>query len=125
MKKLNFTIIFALIATMLTAQNTNVDYLIKNVSIIPMTDDKVLTGQSIAINDGKIVDIFDTKSKDISAKKTIDGNGKYVMPSLSDAHVHLPSDSTELSNMILLDLMNGVTKIRSMRGKWDHPEVGS
>jgi hypothetical protein len=44
------------------------------------------------------------------------------MPSLSDAHVHLPATEKELENVLKLNLINGVTKLRSMRGDWKHYE---
>ena len=44
------------------------------------------------------------------------------MPSLADAHVHLPETEEELLRMFDLNLINGVTKLRSMRGDWKHKE---
>jgi hypothetical protein len=44
------------------------------------------------------------------------------MPSLADAHVHLPETEEELLQMFDLNLINGVTKLRSMRGDWKHKE---
>jgi hypothetical protein len=79
-----------------------------------------LKNKSIAIKDGKIIEIADKiKSK---AKETIDAKGKFIMPSLSDAYVHLPANEEELENVLKLNLINGVTKLRSMRGDWKHYE---
>lgn len=122
MNKFKLTVFFIFFTSILSAQNSKIDFLIKNVSIVTMTNDQVLTNKSIAVDKGKIVDIFESDSKNFSAGKTIDGKGKYIMPSLSDAHVHLPGDSLEVANLLLLDLKNGVTKLRSMRGKWEQPE---
>jgi hypothetical protein len=52
----------------------------------------------------------------------IDLKGKYIMPSLADAHVHFPENEEELERFLNLNLINGVTKIRSMRGDWNHLE---
>lgn len=52
----------------------------------------------------------------------IDGKGKYIMPSLSDAHVHFPESEEEMERVMQLNIINGVTKLRSMRGDWKHVE---
>ncbi|MCF6351097.1 MAG: amidohydrolase family protein [Flavobacteriaceae bacterium] len=102
-------------------ENFKVDYLFTNVSIIPMDKETVLENKSIAIKDGKIIDITDSNSKEYkSVEHTIDVKGRYIMPTLSDAHVHLPKDESKLEKLLTLHLINGVTKIRSMRGNWKH-----
>ncbi|WP_084625927.1 amidohydrolase family protein [Flavobacterium soli] len=94
------------------------DFLIKNVSIISMKDNTVLKNQMVAIKDGQIIEIADkTRGR---AKQTIDAKGKFIMPSLSDAHVHFPSTEKEMEIILKLNLINGVTKLRSMRGDWNH-----
>jgi hypothetical protein len=98
------------------------DYLFINVSIITMNDDKVLTNKNILVRDGKIIEISSTNPNLINAKYNIDLEGKYIMPSLSDAHVHLPKDKNDLEKFLILNLLNGVTKLRSMRGNWNHLE---
>ena len=99
------------------AQTTEADYIFKNVNIITMKDDKVLQSKTIVIKNGKIIEISDkTKYK---SKKTVDAKGKYLMPSLADAHVHLPEKNEELEKVMKLNLINGVTKLRSMRGDWN------
>lgn len=104
-------------ATILFAQTSEADYIFKNVNIITMKDDKVLQNKTIVIKDGKIIEISDkTKYK---SNKTINTKGKYLMPSMADAHVHLPQNDEELEKVMKLNLINGVTKIRSMRGDWN------
>ena len=81
-----------------------------------MKDDKVLHNKTIVIKDGKIIEIANkTKYK---SNNTINAKGKYLMPSLADAHVHLPEKDEELEKVMKLNLINGVTKMRSMRGDW-------
>ncbi len=120
-------IIGLLVLTMLSScsqekkENFEVDYLFANVSIIPMDKETVLKNKSIAIKDGKIIDITDSNSKKYkSVEHTINAKGKYIMPTLSDAHVHLPKEKSKLKKLLTLHLINGVTKIRSMRGDWKH-----
>lgn len=98
-----------------------VDYLFTNVSIIPMSSETVLKNKSVAIKDGKIIEIVDNNSKEYkSVEHTINVKGKYIMPALTDAHVHLPKKESDLEKLLTLHLINGVTKIRSMRGNWKH-----
>lgn len=100
-----------------------VDYLFTNVSIIPMDKETVLKNKSIAVKDGKIIGIVDANSRQYkSVAHTIDAKGKYIMPTLSDAHVHLPKDKSKVEKLLTLHLINGVTKIRSMRGNWKHTD---
>jgi hypothetical protein len=99
-------------------QAQEADFIIKNVSIVSMKDNVVLNNKMLAVKDGKIIEIAD-KLK-IKAKETIDAKGKFIMPSLSDAHVHFPGTEEELENVMKLNLINGVTKLRSMRGDWKH-----
>ncbi|WP_396148111.1 amidohydrolase family protein [Flavobacterium sp.] len=87
-----------------------------------MESDKVLFNQNIVILNGKIMVIENAKKSKLKAEKTIDLKGKYIMPSLADAHVHLPETEEELLQMFDLNLINGVTKLRSMRGDWKHKE---
>ena len=116
---------FLFLATVLISQNIlsqkqKYDLVFKNANIVSMENDKVLENQNIAISNGKIVAIENAKKSKLKAEKTIDLKGKYIMPSLADAHVHLPETEEELQRMFDLNLINGVTKLRSMRGDWKH-----
>ena len=90
-------------------------YLISNVSIIPMSEDTVLTHQFVLIDSGRIKRIsgHQDSSNIPSSTFMIDGSGKYLMPGLTDLHVHLNDD-----NNLLLMIANGVTTARNMAG---HP----
>ena len=62
-------------------------YLIKNVNIIPMSEDTLLRNQMILIKEGVIAEI----SPDIPAGDwtIIEGKGAYMLPGLIDMHVHV------------------------------------
>lgn len=116
MQKLFILLAFFAIKTLI-AQTPEADYIFNNVNVITMKDDKVLQNKTIVIKNGKIIEISEkTKYK---SKKTINAKGKYLMPSLADAHVHLPEKDEELEKVMKLNLINGITKIRSMRGNWN------
>lgn len=102
------------------SQAQDADYIFKNVNVISMVDDKVLEKQNVVIKDGKIIEISDkTKYK---SENTIDTKGKYLLPTMADAHVHFPESDEELEKVMKLNLINGVTKLRSMRGSWNDLE---
>ncbi|WP_034059692.1 amidohydrolase family protein [Lacinutrix jangbogonensis] len=87
-----------------------------------MITNEVIKNQDVVIKDGNIISISDTNDNRYSQMVIIDGSNKYIMPSLSDAHVHLPKNESDLEKILTLNLINGVTKLRSMRGNWKHLE---
>jgi hypothetical protein len=113
---------FVLAITQTLFSQTTYDLVFKNVNIVSMENDKVMENQNIAILNGKIMVIENAKKSKLKGEKIIDLKGKYIMPSLADAHVHLPENEEELQRMFDLNLINGVTKLRSMRGDWKHKE---
>ncbi|MBB3123373.1 hypothetical protein FHS04_000870 [Mesoflavibacter sabulilitoris] len=122
MKQFIILILFIVFSTQLSCAQKpyDVDYLFMNASVITMNDNEVLVDKNILINDGKIVEVSNKNPNLIKAKHRIDLDGKYIMPSLSDAHIHLPVDKNDLEKFLTLNLINGVTKLRSMRGDWNH-----
>lgn len=120
MQKIILFVVLAITQTLFS--QTTYDLVFKNVNIVSMENDKVMENQNIAILNGKIMVIENAKKSKLKREKTIDLKGKYIMPSLADAHVHLPETEEELQRMFDLNLINGVTKLRSMRGDWKHKE---
>src|SRR5215207_5460373 len=85
---------------------------ILDVNVIPMDSERVLRNQTIVVRNGLIAAIGATGSVAIpSGAQTIDGSGKYVLPGLTDFHVHL-RDTTEL----LSYLAHGVTTVVHLSG---------
>lgn len=75
--------------------------LIENVSIFNGKENKITIG-NVLINDNKIVKIATTLIKsNVSGLKTINGNGKFLIPGLIDNHVHLSINT--MGQMELLD----------------------
>ncbi len=91
-------------------------YFIKNVNIIPMTSDTVLTNINIKIVDGVIESIGDSLNSENLV--VIDGLGNFLLPGLIDMHVHV-WDNYELG----LYLANGVTAIRNLWGQPMHLRI--
>jgi len=85
----------------------------ENVTVIPMNKQQILEGQTVVIKDGRIVKLGTGGDIEIpSGAHIVDGNGRFLIPGLSDMHVHWPGSENDL----LVYLANGVTTIRTMGG---------
>lgn len=86
----------------------------RNVNLVPMTTNKVISGQTVVVADGKIARIGSARKISIPEGATvIDGAGKYLMPGLADMHTHL-NDAMFEYPFFNLFLANGVTTIRDL-----------
>ncbi len=90
-----------------------------NVNVIPMDKERVLMNQTVVVRDGIIVEIG-SKVKIPKDALKVDGKGKFLIPGLSDMHVHLFTDDEfpeELApDEFKIMIANGVTTIRLMTG---------
>ncbi len=80
-----------------------------NVNVIPMDSKRILENQTVIVEDGKIAEIG--SSEDINPPENalvINGKNQFLIPGLSDMHVHLLGSENDL----LVYLANGVTTIR-------------
>jgi imidazolonepropionase-like amidohydrolase len=88
----------------------------KNVTVIPMTvipmdGERILEGQTVVIEDQRISEIGANEDIAIpSDALVVDGEGRYLIPGLSDMHMHIFGSENDL----LVYLANGVTTIRTM-----------
>lgn len=88
-------------------------FAITDVTILPMTDDRELSGHTLIVESGRIRDLGPTHSTPVPAGfESIDGCGRYVLPGLADMHVHL--SRADLPKY----LSAGVTTVRNM---WGYP----
>lgn len=81
-----------------------------NVNLVPMDDERVLPGMTVLVEGDTILDLGPVSELDVPEDfLQIDGTGRYLMPGLSDAHMHVfePGD-------LSLYLANGVTSGLSM-----------
>lgn len=67
---------------------------IEHVTVLPMTDSgAVLTDQTVVIREGRIASIGASSGTKIGSDvKRVSGMGRFLMPGLTDAHVHLEND---------------------------------
>jgi imidazolonepropionase-like amidohydrolase len=92
-----------------------------NVNVLPMDRERVLRNQTVVVSDGTITAIGDaSRIKVPSGAQVVDGRGKFLIPGLTDMHVHLFSDD-EFPDALAEDefrvmIAYGVTTIRLMIG---------
>jgi imidazolonepropionase-like amidohydrolase len=93
-----------------------------NVNVIPMTEERVLPGQTVIVEDGVIALIGDVDDVPLPKDAVIvDGTDRYLMPGLAEMHAHVPdAASDDLDRVLTLFAANGVTTIRGMLGQPSH-----
>jgi len=88
--------------------------LVKNVSVLDVTQGKLMPKSAVYLEDGIIKAIGDAAIKK-KATQTIDGQGKTLMPGLWDMHTHIGLSSG------LLQIAAGVTSVRDLAN--NHEEL--
>jgi imidazolonepropionase-like amidohydrolase len=85
----------------------------EGVTVIPMTHDGADPDQTVVVEGGRIRSIGPASQTRVPAgARRVDGRGRWLMPGLTDMHVHTFLSSSDY----LLDLANGVTTVREMDG---------
>lgn len=105
------------ICNLLTAQ-----VLIKNVDVLDVENKKVLKGYNVVALNGRIVSVDkDRMYKLPEGTEVIDGTGKYLIPGLTDAHVHFFQSGGIYARPDAIDLR----KLRpySEEVKWVHTHM--
>ncbi len=126
MKHISTLLLFIIATYYCTAQQRHAlkqaDIVIRHATVITMADSTPLQDRLLCIKNGRITYIGRDKGGNVSTTaKQVDATGQYLMPGLAEMHAHLPADPAELKRFFTLNLMSGVTTIRSMRGKPAHP----
>jgi imidazolonepropionase-like amidohydrolase len=97
----------------------NRELVFRNVNVIPMDQERVLTNQTVTVRNGKISAITDaSKTKPAAGALVVDARGKYLIPGLAEMHAHVPpvDDMEPMKEVLTLFLANGITTIRGMLG---------
>ncbi|WP_196894056.1 amidohydrolase family protein [Aureivirga marina] len=101
MQKTHVLAIFLLLSVI----SLNAQTYIKNVSILDVENHKIKKGQTVEIVDGKITKIKSNKKIKITENaEVINGDGKFLMPGLTDAHIHFFQNGGLYSRPDILDL---------------------
>lgn len=93
----------------LNAQTNSYTLAIKNVSVITMPAATVQVTNLYITENGESI----SSSKNFTSKKVIDGSGKFLMPGLTDMHVHFPT--TDQDRFFKLLTAAGITNCRIMK----------
>ena len=106
---------YLLLSILLTIfQLTAQEIVVKDINIISMVSHSVNKKQSVLIKQNKIIQIGDFDQLPVNDSTIIiEGANKYLMPALSDMHVHLP-EKDKLSHFYKMNLAAGVTHVRVM-----------
>lgn len=84
--------LFAACAFARAAENDVVAFI--HATVIPMDRERAIADQTVVVANGKIVKIGPASVVNVPADATvIDATGKYLLPALSDMHVHLLGES--------------------------------
>ena len=86
---------------------------ITNCTVIPMTSPNILAHQTILISNQRIEKILPSAQWKNNGVPVIDGTGKFVIPALTDMHIHANQYSNWMFDMFL---SYGVTTVRIMAG---------
>ncbi|MCA1802789.1 MAG: amidohydrolase family protein [Rhodothermaceae bacterium] len=99
---------------------------IRNVNLLTMETDEVLSGQTIIIMDGIIAWTGPDDDAQIpDGARVITGN-YYVIPGLAEMHAHIPSvrqGEQYMHDVLVMYLSQGITTIRGMLGEPAHLDL--
>ncbi|HWN20011.1 MAG TPA: amidohydrolase family protein [Gemmatimonadales bacterium] len=86
------------------------------VSVLPMSADTLLSGHTVLVENGVITQVGPRSAIPVPVgTRVVQGNGRVLMPGLTDMHVHLDHEA-DLERY----LAAGVTLVRNMRGEPRH-----
>lgn len=94
-----------------------------NVTVIPMSREGSVAGQTVVVRDGRIAEVGPAGRVRIPEGATrIDAAGKFLIPGLAELHAHVPPGAqvtdAAIARVLELYAVTGVTTIRGMLG---HP----
>ncbi|UCB45968.1 MAG: amidohydrolase family protein [Spirochaetota bacterium] len=130
------TVVKPLFGTESTELPESESFAFVHVNVIPMDKERVLLDQTVIVQNGRINKIGPASSTNIPTGATMkDTTGKYLIPSLSDMHVHMlgeswnimfppeaqfSADELDFSKLLFLYVANGVATIQVMSALPEH-----
>ena len=112
------------------------EFVFTHANVVPMNKETVLSDYSVIVRDGKITEVGPSSSVKIPDGATeIDATGKFMIPALSDMHVHLEGDAWNIvyppettfkeeeinfSDILFLYTAHGITTIEVMSAFPEH-----
>lgn len=95
------------------------------VNVVPMDEERIVEGQTVIVQDGRIAAIGPSASTQVPAGAVrVSGEGKYLMPGLAEMHGHIPTNDRQYAeDVLVMYVANGVTLVRGMLGDPSHLEL--
>jgi hypothetical protein len=96
------------------------------VSVATMENDRILSDWTVVVEGGRISRMGPAReiTPPVGAVQ-VDGKGRYLIPGLSDMHVHFGADSVVNEALLQLYLANGVTQVLNLHGSPLHLRMRS
>lgn len=123
---LRYLIVPTLLFFTIAAAQESESYAFVGVHVVSMDSDDVLTDQTVLVSSGRIAALGAAGNVEIPGDAVvIEGEGRYLMPGLTEMHGHVPGsdDSQYLEDVLFLYVANGVTTVRGMQGRPGHLEL--
>ena len=92
-----------------------------NVNVVPIDKERIIVGQTVIVKAGCIAEIGPANiTTPPEGALIVDGRGRYLMPGLSDMHVHFRGGEDENNAFLQLFIANGVTTVLNLYGTPQH-----
>ncbi len=92
-----------------------------DVNVVPMDRNTVMEHQTVIVRGDRIAETGPAKSVRVPAGSlVVDGRRRYLIPGLTDFHVHMPETDRDRKDELKLFIANGITTVVNMRGT---PEI--
>ena len=121
MKKISAALLVALPLTSLAAAPNHADLMIRHATVVDVEHGRLIPDQAVATSGDRIVAVGKDAeiAKGWSAKQTVDGAKRYLIPGLWDMHVHFgggPALADENKALLPVYVANGITTVRDCAG---------
>ncbi len=123
---LRYLIVPALLFSTIAAAQESESYAFVGVHVVSMEANDVLRDQTVLVSSDRIAALGAAGNVEIPGDAVvIEGEGRYLMPGLTEMHGHVPGsdDSQYLEDVLFLYVANGVTTVRGMQGQPGHLEL--
>ena len=91
-----------------------------NVNVLPLDAERVVENHTVVVENGHITALGFSEEIELAVGvETVEADGQYLMPGLTEMHGHLPNpqmSDQDTKNLLFLYIANGVTTVRGMQG---------
>ena len=114
-------------------------FAIVNLNVIPMEEERVLSDQTVIVQDGRIQKIGNASSTEMpTGARRIDAHGQFMIPALTDMHVHLEgsawnikfppemqfsNDDLDFNKILFPYIANGIATVQVMSALPEHIQL--